>query len=172
MGRDCIKMRWLSRCGLVVNSVHCNLSPKMANKLFLSGGKIAGGYFSIGTIKGAEALCIAEGFATGATIHQATGYPVAVAFNAGNLEPVAKAMRHKFPNLPMIICADDDANTEGNPGITKANLAALAIGAKVAIPIFGDQRPDDATDFNDMAALLGLEAVPKAINGRYRAKRG
>jgi putative DNA primase/helicase len=102
--------------------------------------------------KAAATLCIAEGFATGATIHQATGYPVAVAFNAGNLEAVAKAMRQKLPGLSMIVCADDDAGTEGNPGITKANLAALATGAKVAVPAFGDQRPDDASDFNDMAA--------------------
>ena len=132
-------------------------------KRFLSGGRISGGYCSIGTVKGAEALCIAEGFATGATIHQATSYPVAVAFNAGNLEPVAKAMRQKLPGLSMIVCADDDAGTEGNPGITKANLAALATGAKVAVPVFGDQRPDGATDFNDMAALVGLDAVALAI---------
>ncbi|MEJ1381088.1 MAG: DUF3987 domain-containing protein [Candidatus Sedimenticola sp. (ex Thyasira tokunagai)] len=134
------------------------------SKRFLSGGQISGGYFSIGTVKGAEALCITEGFATGATIHQATGYPVAVAFNAGNLEPVAKAMRQKLPDLPMVICADDDATTEGNPGITKAKHAALVIDAKVAIPLFGRQHPEGATDFNDMAALLGLEAVAKVIN--------
>ncbi len=134
-------------------------------KRFLSGGRISGGYFSIGNVKGADALCIAEGFATGATIHQATGYPVAVAFNAGNLEPVAKAMRHKLPDLPIILCADDDADTEGNPGITKANHAALVVGGKVAIPCFGDQRPAGVTDFNDVAALLGLEAVAKAIHG-------
>ncbi len=134
-------------------------------KRFLGGGRITGGYFSISTIQGADALCIAEGFATGATIHQATGYPVAVAFNAGNLESVAKAMRHKLPDLSIIVCADDDADTEGNPGITKANHAALAIGGKVAFPNFGDQRPAGVTDFNDMAALRGLEAVAKAIHG-------
>lgn len=137
------------------------------SKRFLSGGRISSGYFSIGTIHGAGALCIAEGFATGATIHQATGYPVAVAFNAGNLEPVAIAMRKKLPGLPIIICADDDADTEGNPGITKANHAALAVRGKVAVPGFGDQRPAGVTDFNDMAALLGCEAVAKAIHGAF-----
>ncbi len=135
-----------------------------SSKRFLSGGRVTGGYYSIGTVKGAEALCIVEGFATGATIHQATGYPVAVAFNAGNLEPVAKVMRRKLPDLPMIICADDDAATEGNPGITKAKIAALAARAEMAIPLFGEHRPEGATDFNDMAALVGLEAVAKAIH--------
>jgi len=134
------------------------------SKRFLSCGRMSGGYFSIGTIQGADALCIAEGFAPGATIYQATGYPVTVAFNAGNLEPVANAMRQKLPGLPLIICANDDAALEGNPGITKANHAALAIGAKVAISDFGEQRLEGATDFNDMAVLLGLEAVAKAIH--------
>ncbi|MCZ6802995.1 MAG: toprim domain-containing protein [Proteobacteria bacterium] len=137
--------------------------PAEGSKWFLSGGRITGGYFSIGTVKGAKPLCIAEGFATGASIHQATGYPVAIAFNAGNMGSVAKAMRQKCPDLPTIICADDDVTTEGNPGITKANRAAHAAGAKVAVPVFGKQRPDDATDFNDMAARAGLEAVAKAI---------
>ena len=134
------------------------------NKRFLSGGRVTGGYYSIGTIKGAKALCIAEGFATGASIHQATGHPVAVAFNAGNLEPAAKVMRRKLPDLPMVICADDDATTEGNPGVTKANMAALVIDARVAAPLFGEQRPEGGTDFNDMAALVGLEAVAETVH--------
>lgn len=142
-----------------------------SNKRFLSGGRISGGYFSIGNIQGADTLCVAEGFATSATIHQATGYPVAVAFNAGNLEPVAKAMRQKLPGLQILICADDDAETEGNPGITKANHAALAVGGKVVVPSFGEQRPAGATDFNDMTALLGLEAVAEAIRGAITPDR-
>jgi putative DNA primase/helicase len=100
-------------------------------------GRRTGCYFSIGNPKGAAAICIAEGFATGATIHEATGYPVAVAFNAGNLGPVAKAMREKFADLPLILCADDDSRTEGNPGLTKATEAARSVGALLAIPFFG-----------------------------------
>ncbi|MCP5346554.1 MAG: DUF3987 domain-containing protein [Pseudomonadales bacterium] len=135
------------------------------SKRFLSGGKISGGYFSIGTAQGTNALCIAEGFATGSTIHEATGYPVAVAFNSGNLESVALVMRKKWPDLTIIVCADDDAETEGNPGITKANHAALVVSGKVAVPSFGDQRPAGATDFNDMAAVVGIDAVAHAIRG-------
>ena len=106
------------------------------DKRFLTGGRVAGCYFSIGDTKGAAALCIAEGFATGATIHEATGYPVAVAFNAGNLLAVAKAMREKFPDLPLILCADDDRKTPGNPGLTKATEAARTVGGLLVIPEF------------------------------------
>lgn len=134
-------------------------------KRFLTGGRVAGCYFSIGSAKGATALCITEGFATGASIHETTGYPVAVAFNAGNLLPVAKAMRAKFPDLPLLLCADDDYRTEGNPGVTKAEEAAQAVGGLLAIPDFGTDRQDGATDFNDMAFLCGADAVKHAIEG-------
>lgn len=130
-------------------------------KRFLTGGHIRGCYFAIGRPDGV--LCISEGFATGASIHEATGYAVAVAFDAGNLQPVAKALRVKFPGLRLILCADDDYRTDGNPGQTKAKEAAQAVDGLLAVPDFGPDRPDGATDFNDMAALCGLEAVKRAI---------
>lgn len=134
------------------------------DKRFLTGGRVSGGYFSIGSTQSAAVLCIAEGFATGATIHQATGHSVAVAFNAGNLQAVAQALRERFPALPMIICADDDRETDGNPGLTKASEAALSVGGLLAIPSFDPARPAGATDFNDMAAVHGMDAVRDAIN--------
>jgi putative DNA primase/helicase len=132
-------------------------------KRFLTDGRVKGCYFSMGNPNGAAALCIAEGFATGATIFEATGFPMAIAFNAGNLGPVSKAMRDKFPDLPLILCADDDIHTEGNPGLTKATEAARSIGGLLAIPDFGCNRPDGMTDFNDMAQLSGAEAVRLAV---------
>ncbi|MCL2644390.1 MAG: toprim domain-containing protein [Betaproteobacteria bacterium] len=108
-------------------------------KRFLSGGKKKGCYYSIGKPDGV--LCIAEGFATAASIHEATGYAVAVAFDCGNLKPVAEALRAKLPDVQIVICADDDNATEGNPGITKAKEAAAAIGGVVAVPDFGEARP-------------------------------
>jgi putative DNA primase/helicase len=132
-------------------------------KRFLAGGRVIGCYFAIGNPKRAAALCITEGFATGATIFEATNYPVAVAFNAGNLEAVSRALRAKFPAINLILCADDDAATDGNPGLTKATAAALAVGGKLAVPDFGTDRPDGATDFNDMAALRGAESVAKTV---------
>jgi len=132
-------------------------------KRFLTGGRVAGCYFSIGNMQGAATLCIAEGFATGASIFEATGRPVAVAFNAGNMLPVAKALREKYPEQALIICADDDAGTSGNPGLTKATEAAQAVNGLVAVPDFGPDRPDGATDFNDLADAQGPEAVKRCI---------
>ncbi len=128
-------------------------------KRFLPSGVTRGSYFHIGSLENDLPLCIAEGFATGASIHQATGYPVCVAFNAGNLKPVALTMRECFPSRQLILCADDDAETKGNPGLTKAREAALSVSGSLATPMFGDNRPEGMTDFNDMATRLGLEAV-------------
>jgi putative DNA primase/helicase len=134
-----------------------------SNKRFLTGGRVKGCYFSIGNPIEAEALCIAEGLATGATIHEATGYPVAIAFNAGNLIAVAQTLRQKFPTQQIIVCADDDHQTDGNPGLTKATEAAQAVDGILAIPDFGNDRPVWATDFNDLAKLRGFFMVQKSI---------
>jgi len=131
-------------------------------KRFHPGGRIKGCYHSIG--KPAGRLVIAEGYATAASIHEATGDAVAVAFNAGNLEAVALALRAKYPALPLIVAADDDHLTDGNPGLSKATAAAQAVGAVLAVPSFPADRPDKATDFNDLAALAGLQAVKACMD--------
>ncbi len=134
------------------------------SKRFLPGGMVAGGYYAIGRPE--NTLCICEGFATGASIREATGFAVAVAFNDGNLLPVAKVLRDKFPALNIVICADNDQATEGNPGVNKAEGAAGQAGGRVAIPVFDPNESIDGktpTDFNDLHRLRGLDAVRTVI---------
>ncbi len=107
-------------------------------KLFLEGGPVKGNFYLLGNPD--EVLCIAEGFATGASIREATGHAVAIAFNAGNLLPVAIALRTKYPEIRIVICADDDHQTNGNPGLTKAKEAARFVSGFVAVPTFGRGR--------------------------------
>lgn len=104
-------------------------------KILLTGGRKRGCYHAIGRPQ--AALCICEGYATGATIYQSTGYATAIAFDAGNLLPVAEALRAKFPRLCLVVAADNDTETEGNPGLTAATAAARAVGAALAVPQFG-----------------------------------
>lgn len=133
------------------------------DKKFMPGGRVRGCFYLIGVPE--NVLCIAEGFATGASVHEATGHAVAVAFNAGNLLPVAIALRSKYPDLNIIICADDDHQTPGNPGLTKAKEAARQVGGLLAVPKFGECRQGTAKDFNDMHVdeQLGLDAVRACI---------
>ena len=103
-------------------------------KRFLTGGRIAGCYCGIGKPQGK--LLLGEGLATCCTLFEATGLAVAVCFHAGTLEPVACALRGKFPRLRLVVCADNDQATPGNPGVTHARAAACAVGGYLAVPDF------------------------------------
>lgn len=133
-------------------------------KFFLPGGKVKGMYHSIG--KPRDRLIIGEGYATCATVFEATQEGVAVAFNSGNLEPVATRLRAKYPRLSIVIAADDDWQTKDtagsfvNPGLAAANQAAAAVGGKVALPDFtGLPRGPRDTDFNDLVRLAGTVKI-------------
>lgn len=128
------------------------------SKRFLRGTPVSGAYHVLGKPDRRGTVVIAEGFATAATIHQATGLCTVVAFNAGNLRPVAEKIRAAMPDARLVIAADDDAFTAGNPGLRAAISAARACAAGIAVPQWPDTR-GEATDFNDLFALAGADAV-------------
>jgi putative DNA primase/helicase len=134
------------------------------DKRFLTGGKIAGCFFSISD-QPDSALVVCEGYATGASIHAATGGAVVSALNCQNLQAVAVVMRGKFPAREIIIAADNDCWKPeiGNPGLTKATEAAKTIRAKLAVPQFKDVSTKP-TDFNDVHQLKGLNTVKSQID--------
>lgn len=134
--------------------------PDGDKKFLLSTAK-KGHFFTIGEPGDTNLIC--EGYATACTLHQTTGHFVIVAFDKGNLKSVAEVWRVKLPNAKIIICADDDHTTEGNPGITKATEAANAVQGKVVIPNFPTTRGPKDTDFNDLANLAGAESVKACI---------
>lgn len=114
-------------------------------------------------------IILCEGYATGASLSLATGKPVAVAFDAGNLEAVAEALREKFPRMAITICADNDHATERdgkpwNPGLEKAKAAAQKVNGKVIAPTFSDaEKARRLTDFNDLHKSRGLDAVRRQL---------
>lgn len=126
------------------------------NKRLLSSGKKKGCYIPITDIpKNPYQIIICEGWATGCTL--AEQYPdstVIAAIDAGNLIPVALGARHKWPGVDIVIAADDDRQTEGNPGLTKAREAATAADALLLVPEWPLNSPDTLSDFNDLAVWL------------------
>lgn len=132
-------------------------------KRFEPGGAVEGHFHLLGEV--GDTVAVAEGCATGASVHEATGLPVAVAFHAGNLLPVARALRTAYAKTRLVIAADNDQFTDGNPGLTKAREAAAAVkNSMVVFPEFtAEELAGKPTDFNDLAALRGPEAVRLAL---------
>jgi putative DNA primase/helicase len=134
-------------------------------KRFLKGGRKSGLWAWLGDRAHAEVLLVAEGYATAASLYEATGYPVAVAFDCGNLRAVAKAIRAAHAKARIVVCGDDDAATADktgrNPGRENAQAAALDVRGIAVLPQ-GLQAGE--SDFNDMAVRLGGEAVCDTIN--------
>ncbi|WP_280378026.1 VapE domain-containing protein [Pseudomonas sp. BN515] len=116
-----------------------------------------------------EAVLICEGYATAASVHLATGLCTCAAFTAGNLMPVAEALRERFPGRQFLFCADDDWKTTNhkdepwNPGVEKAEHAAAVVGGRVVFPVFSGERDDKWTDFNDLHLAEGMDAVRRQV---------
>lgn len=156
-----------------------------------------GRFFLIGSPMSARVLLLAEGYATGASLHMATGLPVAIGFDAGNLQHVAKALGARYRGVKILICGDDDylvkcracsgftlsalaecshcgaPQRAGNAGIAGAENAAIVVdGGAWTVPRFAAERPlsrKGPTDFNDLHALEGLQAVRRQVEDRIQA---
>lgn len=135
------------------------------DKYFLSGGEIIGNYHVLHTQEAIEKkqAFICEGYATGATLHEVTGAVVFIAFNSGNLNPVALNVWAKHMDWQLIIAADNDRKTETegkrNAGLEEGRKAAINIGASLVYPSFPDDI--DGSDFND---LVGIEPLTEVVD--------
>jgi putative DNA primase/helicase len=136
-------------------------------KRFTRGFQKPGTCLRLGHVVVGEPILVCEGYATGLTLRMAVDrrLPVVVALDAGNLAPVAELLRTLHPGARLLICADDDYLTPGNPGREKAHKAAKALDdCRYTWPVFppGRRGPKD-TDFNDLHAVAGLAAVRRQL---------
>ena len=90
---------------------------------------------------GAPVILIAEGFSTAASLHMATGLPVVVAFDAGNLPSVVEGVAKKFPGAMVVICCDDDS-AKKDAGLKKGKQAAEETGSQFILPDFSSISSD------------------------------
>jgi putative DNA primase/helicase len=136
-------------------------------KSAIYGGQKAGGYWAAQRLpEDVQTLLIGEGVATVLSAREASGHAAVAALSCSNLKPVARTMRDRYPRARIIVLADI-----GN-GQRDAEKAAQSVGASIALPDFGEHRPEDATDFNDMARLRGAESVRKAIEAAGNSDAG
>ena len=134
--------------------VNVQLIDDRGGKSYLAGGRKAGAFHRI---EGGELVAVVEGYATGLSVHLASGATVYCAMDCGNLAVVAAIARRQHPEARILLCGDNDADTQGNPGKTKAEHAAAAIGGLVALP------PEFSGDWNDYHQTHGLTKTKEAI---------
>jgi putative DNA primase/helicase len=137
-------------------------------KRFTKGFQKPGTCLRLGHAVVGQPMLVCEGYATALTLRMAVDkrLPVVVALDAGNLQPVAELLRQLYPACRLLICADDDYMTVGNPGRDKALKAARAVGlCDFVYPVFrtGNRGPKD-TDFNDLHAREGLQCVRRQLH--------
>ncbi|WP_339514480.1 DUF5906 domain-containing protein [Pseudomonas sp. RL_15y_Pfl2_60] len=123
-------------------------------KLFPKYGRKSGCFHVLSDISDCELIGLAEGYATAASCQLATGWAMAVGVDSGNLPKVAAALRELRPDARIVVCGDDDPNAPGNPGRTKAEVAAKEVGGVAVFPVC-----DSGTDWNDLHVAKGLEVV-------------
>lgn len=131
-------------------------------KLFSPGARTEGVFHVIGEVK--DVIYITEGFATGASVHLATSQAVVVSFSASNLTATAKAIRGKYPKLPIVIARDDDHTKSPNAGKESALEAASESSASICSPDFGPKRGEGHTDWSDLFVIRGIEEVRNQLN--------
>lgn len=134
---------------------------EQGTKLFPKYGRKAGCFHVLGELAGAAVVGEAEGYATAASVHMATGWPVAVAVDAGNLAAVAASLRAGCPEAQLVLAGDDDPGTAGNPGRAKAVAAAAQVGGVAAFPVLPGENAGG--DWNDLHAGWGLQAVAEQL---------
>jgi len=143
-------------------------------KGFLEGSRKAGLFHVLGEpakLSGQGPIILAEGYATGATLHKGTGITTVIAFDGGNLPAVAAAVHSMKPDRFQIIGADDDHNsTEENPGRKAAAKALNAVNEKggaamIMVPPFSnEEKKAGLTDWNDLALRRGETAIKETLS--------
>ncbi len=162
------------------------------DKRFLTGGKTKDGFYANRTFQQAtdKRIIISEGWATSQSLAQqwkVQGWHV-VAFNAGNLLAVAKSMRTRFPQIEVVIAADDDRESaikealkkgivydhsnedhqdRFNAGIGKAREAAKAVNGKLSMPTFTDEERKQYGKISDWSDRWHIDQRNKKEVSRY-----
>lgn len=153
------------------------LMGELRDKDFIGGARKKGLYHPIGRpgeVDGRLLIGFAEGYATAAAVHEATGLGVMTCFDAGNLLHVARIFREKFPAARLVFFADNDQFTEirgvpTNVGVLKATDAAETVQGEVIAPWFSREDIETAgkpSDWNDLLVLRGQDEVRDQIMRR------
>lgn len=144
------------------------------SKFFEKGGQKYGCYHLIGAdrVTPNGEILLAEGYATGASLYECVKKPVAICFDAGNMDAVGKALREKYPQAQLTFCADNDVRRDVNIGVEKAEQAARGVRGRVVVPQFdAAEIKRGLKDFNDLHQTHGEKAVREQVARQRQTER-
>lgn len=150
-------------CGVEI--VNLQIINTDESKKHLTGGQVKGTHLVLGSIEGASEALLCEGWATGCTLHEATGLPVVISWNAGNMPTVAKMLAETYPDMTLRVCGDMDESSAGqNAAMESASIYGNAIWG---VPLFSDEQTEKfkaahnkaPSDFNDLKEIAGFLEV-------------
>lgn len=119
-------------------------------KKFNRGLDKAGGVFGVcgkGMTDG-DTVYLAEGWATSASVWEATGRPCIFGLDAANLQTVCEAFSIHFPDIPIVVAGDHDA---------KGIECAKACNKPYVVPT------EAGADWNDVHQKHGIQAVKDGL---------
>lgn len=135
-------------------------------KLNLPGASVEG-WFTVGDVAPGGVAYVCEGIGAAWSCWQATGCAAVVAFGAGNMGKVAKALRQQDPSAKLVIVPDTGKESD-------AEKIAAEVGAAVAAMPTGEANNFDANDLMQrdggdvLAALLESATEPPKPEPRYK----
>lgn len=148
------------------NNNEIGTSYKPFIKRYTFGIEKLGSYCPIDDISNAEFVYVTEGFATAASIYEATGIPTAIVWDTSNIYHGILTIRKINPNCKIVICADRDINKDPklhNIGEKKAKQAAYKLSNCIVKTVKFSDSNESWSDYNDLACFEGLEFVKEQL---------
>ena len=135
------------------------------DKRLFKGAPKQGHFQVVGSpLQAGQPILYAEGYATARSLNLATGHPVVMTIDAGNMVAVAQILHQQFPNSQHLLMADFDHAKAENKGLLMATEAASKVGGQVLYPAFNESEiAQGFTDFNDLHHSRGLDALREQI---------
>lgn len=152
------------------------ITPEGDKSLFKEAPKAGNFFVTGGALENGAPVLYAEGYATARSLHMATGLPVVMTVDAGNMRTVAGILGERYPDSPHYFMADLDHAKKDNKGLLMAQEAAARVpSGTVVTPDFTDaEKASGLTDFNDIHQARGLEALSERLSrdlARHAASR-
>jgi putative DNA primase/helicase len=157
-GIDCDGSIVVPVCNAIGNTV--NLLVIVENDagefedLLLPGAQVAGNWIRIG--EKSDTIFVVADYASGLSLHEATGNCVAVALYAKNFRSVCESLRHTYPEANLVLCLGASRSADQAPIRLLCNDIARTVNAKIAVP-------SGATTFNHLHRNQGTGAVKFSV---------